>query len=91
MPLERHRFVEPHVVGREPDVPLRRDLLLRHPMTEHADIASILMNEAHQNPYRGGFAGAVRSDEAHDLPRRQFQTDVVEREESILLAYAVEF
>ena len=68
-------------LGDEADVPLGAHLLRRHRAAEHLDLARVLADQPHEDAHGRRLAGAVGSDEAHDLALLEAERDVVEREE----------
>ena len=91
MPVERRIGIEAHIVRYESDVAFRSFLLSWHSISEQVDIAAILFDERHQNSDRRCLTGAIRSDEAHDLPALERERDVVEIKEGIVFADAAHF
>ena len=45
-----------------------------------ADLAGVRLEDAERDPHRRGLAGAVRTDEAHDLARRRLERHAVQRD-----------
>src|SRR4051812_2991446 len=60
-------------------------------MAEQAHRALVRPDEAHQDANGGALAGAIRAHETHDLPGRELQRNVLEREEPVLPAHVPHF
>src|SRR5262249_40248001 len=89
VPRERRPTVKTHVLRHVADVALRDGLLARHRAAEHAHVALVLMHERHQDADRRRLTGAVRPDEAQDLPGLAREANVAQAEEAIRLVDAV--
>src|SRR5690606_5254968 len=85
VPVERRVSKQLHVVGDESDVAFCDPLRTRHLVAEHADAAGVGFDEPHQEAQRRALAGAIRSDEPHDLTRFELERNILESEEADLL------
>ena len=86
VPAERRVAEQPHLVGNETDVAFGDGLVVGHRVAQNAHFARVGREQSGQQANGGALAGAVRSDEAHDLAGLEVERQVFEREEAERLA-----
>ncbi len=76
--LDAQVLVQAEALRHVADRGLHRQRLAAHVQTQHPQFAGIGPQQAGGQPHQGGFAGAIRADQAGDPARRDRQADAVQ-------------